>query len=76
MVLGSAVALLSFYRDTGKAVGDEIVGRSTRSEAGTLAFEPNEGQTHPQSKFLARGPGYTGLPDGQGGGAGLVFTRA
>ena len=60
MAMASAVALLIFcLNDIAKAVSGEIVRRSISSESGTLAFEPNQGQTHPQVKFLARAPGYT-----------------
>jgi len=60
MALASAVGFLNFcLNDMGKAAGGEIVPRLISSAAGTFAFEPNRGQTHPQVKFLARGPGYT-----------------
>jgi hypothetical protein len=51
--------------------GAEAAGARTRPEASSqagriafyshlpLSFEPNQGQTDPQVKFLARGPGYT-----------------
>ena len=57
------------YPDTGGAPADETMSppafeaRQAQVRADyaklPLAFEPNQGQTDPQVKFLSRGPGYT-----------------